>query len=432
LESFIVKLTSEQLERKKFAVPNPGGSDVDFAGLLEADQAKKEKIKEVLKTHRQTKLAAHRKIEQEANNFVQNLSAVPKALRERPLFVGHGTTVEQAEVYARQRGVESIQGYQGKAFVRLFEENLRSLGIDDIQGFESELNANGSTTRQVDLDNLCGLLQAKNGGTELTKRVPDLLRALRGQPSDPCNDADDSGSNPDDGEGDEGSPSTLPVEEQIKQLVLERVQTMKLLEPDEDCPKEDQVKRITEKLRDRIPPASPADVTAFYDFKHLQIAFPDVWAEAFDGNVTELIRQMDIQYREYTDELEVARNPDEMNPADLADVNDYTRLMGKLVGDIASLENVPPMPPKVQELLRLALSSSTQNESGVVRVNNGGAVRVAVAGRPAIALGGSTTVRVSGGSSTIRVDNSTIDSMWQQLSIAQKAALIDSEISPER
>ena len=357
LESFIIKLTSEQLERKKVTVPNPRGSDVDFAGLLEADQAKKEKIKESLKTHRQANLSAHRKIEQDANNFVQNLSAIPKALRERPLFVGHGTTVEQAETVARQLGVSSIQGHQGKAFVRLSEENLRSLGIDDVQDFESELNANGSTTRRVDLDNLCGLLQSKNGGTELTKRVPDLLRALRDQPSDPGNDADDSGSNPDDGDGDESSPSTLDIEEQIKQLVLERVQAMKLSEPDEDCPKENQVQRIKETIRDRTPPASPADVTAFYDFNHLQIAFPDVWAEAFDGNVSNVIKKLGIEYREYTSDLGLEDDPNVLS-LDFTDLKEYTQLMGRFVDDIASLENVLPLPLQVRYLIDDALLSS--------------------------------------------------------------------------
>jgi hypothetical protein len=358
LESFIIKLTSEQLERKKVTVPNPGGSDVDFAGLLEADQAKKEKIKEVLKTHRQTKLAAHRKIEQEANNFVQNLSAVPKALRERPLFVGQGTTAEQAEAYARQKGVESIQGHQGKAFIRLSEEDLRSLGIDDLQRFEGELNANGSTTRSVSLDNLCGLLQAKNGGTELTQRVPDLLKALRDdQPSDPCNSTDDSDSNPDDGEGDESGSSTLSIEEQIKQLVLERVQAMKLSEPDEDGSEENQVQRITKTIRDRIPPASPADVTAFYDFNHLQIAFPDVWAEAFDGNVSDVIKKLGIEYREYTSDLGLEDDPNIL-PLDVSDLKDYTQLMGRFVDDIASFENVVPLPVQVRHLINDALLSS--------------------------------------------------------------------------
>lgn len=362
LESFIVKLTSEQLERKKVAVPNPGGSDVDFAGLLEADQARKEKIKDVLKTHRQAKLSAHRKIEQEANSFVQNLSAVPKALRERPLFVGQGTTAEEAEAYARQKGVESIQGHQGKAFVRLSVEDLRSLDIDDVQGFESELNANGSTTRQVDLDNLCGLLQAKNGGTELTKRVPNLLRALRGQPSDLGSDADDSGSNLDDGDGDEGSPSTLSIEEQIKQIVLERVQAMKLSEPDEDCPKENQVQRIKETIRDRVPPASPADVTAFYDFNHLQIAFPDVWAEAFDGNVSNVIKKLGIEYREYTSELGLEDDPNIL-PLDSSDLQEYTQLAGMFVDDIASIENVFPLPLQVLNLIRYLIGGEEKAQA---------------------------------------------------------------------
>lgn len=362
LESFIFKLTSEQLERQKVAVPNPGGSDVDFVGLLEADQAKKEKIKEVLKTHRQTKLAAHRKIEQEANNFVQNLSALPKALRDRPLFVGQGTTAEQAEMYARQKGVESIQGHQGKAFVRLSVEDLRSLGIDDVQGFESELNANGSTTRQVDLDNLCGLLQAKNGGTELTQRVPDLLRALRGQPSDPCNDADDSGSNSDEGDGSEGSPSTLSIENQIKQLVLERVQAMKLSEPDEDFPKENQVQRIKETIRARVPPASPADVTAFYDFNHLQIAFPDVWAEAFDGNVSNVIKKLGIEYREYTSELGLEDDPNIL-PLDSSDLQEYTQLAGMFVDDIASIENVFPLPLQVLNLIQYLIGGEEKAQA---------------------------------------------------------------------
>jgi hypothetical protein len=436
LESYVIKLASEQLRRQQITPPDQAQDNpVDFATLLNADANRKTHIQNSLREARQKELSYRREIEQESTIFVQNLSAVPKALRESPLFVGQGTTADAATAEARQRGVGLISGYSGSSRLRLSDENLRALGIRDPSTVREQLEQNGRVQINARLDNLCGLLQQKNGGTELTRQVPDLLRQLRnvsefridetpgGEAVLPPGDDDVNGTEVE---------SPLSVEEQIKQIVLERVQEMKLFEPDEE---EDQVQRISKTIRDLTPPASPADVTAFYDFHHLQIAFPDVWAEAFDGDVTELIRQMDIQYREYTDQLEVARDSDEMNPANLADVNEYTRLMGKLIGDIASLDNVPPMTPKVQELLGQALSPSAQIESGVTRVNVGGAV---VAGEPQLgrisdviaqykgrqrAGGVSSTVRVRGGSSTTRVDSTTIDSTWQQLSIAQKVIL---------
>lgn len=350
-ESFVIKLTSEQLERKKVSVPNPGGSDVDFAELLETDLAKKKKSRKVLKEHRQSSLAAHRKIEQEVNNFVQNLSAVPKALRDGALFVGQGTTAEQAEAYARRLGVESIQGLQGKAFVRLSDGDLRTLGIDDVRGFRRELTTNGATTRQIDLNGLCGLLESKNGGTELTRRVTDLLRAVSDQPADPSVDPDESDSVPEDGEDDDSSASALGIEERIKQVVLERVQAMAPTDPHQKYSADNQVQRIQETIRDRVPPASPADVTAFYDFNHLQVAFPSVWAEAFDDNVTNLIKKLGINYREYTSELGLEDDPNVL-PLDSSDLQEYTRLVAMFADDIASIENMYPLPEQVLNLIQ--------------------------------------------------------------------------------
>ncbi|MEM8829688.1 MAG: hypothetical protein AAGE96_10065 [Cyanobacteria bacterium P01_G01_bin.19] len=404
LESFIIKLNSNQLEAQKIPIPTPEDSAVNFAELIKADADRKATIKENLKELRANKLKKHRELEEASQTFIQNLSAVPKFLRESPLFVGQGTTAEQAKIKASEDGITQITPHANfaSANIRLSNKDLQALGISgNLETFKRALSQSGSVTETLDLDNVCEFLQQKNGGTELTRRVTDLLEELKekgGKCDDENADCKKSDEKEHECEVEAGSDeSSLSPEEQIKQIVLERVRAMKVLDPEQECFSEDQIKQISKTINNLAPPASPADVTAFYDFQHLQIAFPDVWTEAFDGNVSELIRKMDIQYREYTEELEVVRDPSELNPSDLDDLKDYTRLMEKLVGDIASLDSEPPMPQKVKSLLAKAFVYDLVGNDNETFIK-------------------SFFLELNG--------DLVIESTWQKLSIAQKEELI--------
>ena len=432
MESAAIKLTSEQLETHNVPTPSLGGSTVDFAELVKADAGRKTAVQASLKEVRQEKLNKHREREQYSETFIRNLSAVPKNFRESPFFVGQGTTAEEAKTTARQQGVSQIAAHTNfaNANIRLSDRDLTTLGITNLEAFKSDLTQNGSVSETLNLEDICDLFQQKNGGVELTRRVTELLEILR-DPENPCgeNDRQQECENGNRGGKSGESRTPLDVEEQIKQIVLERVKAMQIADPEKDC-REDQITQIRNTINNLVPPVSPADVTAFYDFQHLQIAFPDVWAEAFDGNVSELVRKIDIEYREYTDELEVERDRRERNPADLQDLNDYTRLMGKLIGDIASLDDEPPMPNVVRDLLERVFSSSgsdIRNRLGTATVNGKGKVVVSArkpssgsASRPGTAtVNGEGKVVVSA-----RKPSSGLAHMWRGLSITQKEELI--------
>ena len=177
LESFIVKLNSEQLQRQQITPPDRSiYNPVDFSSLLNSANLRHAVVQQSLNSALQTALNRKRQIEQDSYSFIQNLSAVPIALRSNALFVGQGTSSESAIDTARQRGVELISNALGRARIRLSESDFAILGIRNIENFRTRINDSGSIRVNTTLDSICGFLQQKNGGTQLTRQVPDLLR----------------------------------------------------------------------------------------------------------------------------------------------------------------------------------------------------------------------------------------------------------------
>ena len=398
-------------------------SPTSFVSLIAEAESRKKAVRTNLKDQLNLtqKVQKRRKLEREAETLVANLSAVPARLRARELFVGSGDNVSEAWRLTREQGVIERLGPHSNplitaAHLRFSDNELRRIGLDNLDDFKVRLRNGEMLELPLDPGVVCAVLQEKIGGTELVK-VENFLRdektrleALRGEP-----DEEPGPTRAEEG-GEVGEEEVLSAEEQIKQLVLAEVGAIDPEdEPNTEVSQVERIKRVLDTLK---PPASPADVPAFHDVSHLQIAFPDVWSEAFNRDVIDLMKRLHIEYRDYDDsasgESTSIFGTDRINPGELYDVKDYTDLMGRLVGDIASAEE-RPIPPLVRELITEALQ---QSESGRPRV---------------IVDGGGASTR--GGRRRRTRDTDSIEDVqevWNSLSIEQQETLIQLAIeSPE-
>ncbi|MGF1471004.1 MAG: hypothetical protein ACFB50_04575 [Rubrobacteraceae bacterium] len=372
------------------------------------------------------KVRKRRELEEEATSFVNRLSAVPTRLRETELFVGSGEDPSSAIHRARESGIARITPHSDPritaAHLRFSDDELQRFGVTDLASFKERLQRGETIEVPLDPSSFCQTLQEKIGGTELAE-VTRLLDEQREAAQERLGDLnDDTGDEPPptNGEGDnengseDSTEEELSAEERVKQLVLAQVETMA---PEDDLEKEEsQVERIRDALETLRPPASPADVTTFHDFSHLQIAFPDVWAEAFNRDVRDLVRSLHIEYRDYdaehgVDDSTSIFGTDGIDPDELEDLKDYTDLMGKLVGDISSADQ-RAMPDNVRRLISEARSLSGSG-APMVRVNGGGAVVAPGGGRR-------RTAKVS----TPEASGNDIETLWNSLSIEQQEMLI--------
>ncbi len=371
-EQVIIRISANAL--KKFSIGN--SHDVSRSFVAQVSLAEKQRAKlyrsfsKNLKLDR--KIQQHRKIRQATDDFVLNLSAVPMQLRNSEFFANRGSDIADIYIQARTVGVERLKPHSDPkitaAHLRLSEEDLRSLGITEaFDDFRDRLN-DGETSFQIDPHNFCMTMQQKIGGTELLRvtglsdakqaEAKDRLDKISGEEVEPTPEPGDGEEveptpEPGDGEGDSfPAEPEISAEEKIKQIVLEQVKALTLDIPDSKQEKKDQAELIRNSFSHLCPPSSPADVTAFHDVNHLQIAFPDVWAEAFDRDVTDLVRDLHIEYRNHDDDITDDDGAglldiEGIDPRELQDLKDYTDLLHKLGADIEAIGNASEPPDEV-------------------------------------------------------------------------------------
>jgi|GEM_PF-1611554 len=296
-------------------------------------------------------------IKEATDRFAVNVSGISSALRASPLFVSNGDSPEEASRVALRRGVDRIRPHGDSrttaAHLRLSEEDLRALGItnlgiESLSDLEERLRDTGITL-PLNTEQFCERLQEKVGGTELV-RVTSLLDEQRAEAAARQEQLNAPDTPEEDGEEEEEPESPLSPEELIRERVLKEVEAMGE-DPTQTAGAEDQQSSIRSAFELLKPPASPADVTAFHDFHHLQIAFPDVWAEAFDRDVSDIIRSLYIEYREFNEET--GNDEDDLlglgdiDPEALLDINEYTTLLRNLGASVVSLGESVQVPAEV-------------------------------------------------------------------------------------
>ncbi len=219
---------------------------------------------------------------EKARNFAAKLQAAPRATRAQANFIKRGDDPGPALSHAVEVGVTHIAVATAQAPARvemhLSEDDLLHAGVSVVEAMPPV----------VDLDHtqLCRLLNARRGGTELV-RVRDLLEARREATA-----AEARLEPPEEGE-------TSPVSEEVATPATETPEDFsaavneRVLGQLRDMPIGageigDASRPLTaEELNAMLPNirlgSGPTDTPAFHDFCHLQIAFPHVWVEAFDG-----------------------------------------------------------------------------------------------------------------------------------------------------
>lgn len=378
-EEFIIQISEKTLERQNIRT-NTDLLPEDFATAVTAPANRKSIIRSALRKEMKLdeKISINRTRTKQADSFANKVSAVPKALRKDGFFVTGKTEVKEVIAKAEEAGLASVSRHtefdirQPSARLRLSDAQLEAMGINGEvrEALESALS-NGETYEvEIDKEMFCATLQERIGGTVL-ERVSNLLdpereiRTKRLNQLDNLPDKESPVEPPQEGEiGTNGDNIEESAEEQIKRLVLAQVASLD--EQEDELDKIDQTERVLQNLQKLKPPASPADVTAFHDFTHLQIAFPDVWAEAFDDSVYHLIRQMHIEYKEIEEEYSAETETSifgedvlDIDPNELLDLEEYTDLMRKLGADLVSVGKASEPPEVVRSFYKTRVAQVT-------------------------------------------------------------------------
>lgn len=386
-EAQIIKIAPELLARFGLAGTESSTPDPQQISILFSNaQQERTSLNDALRNHTRQLVQQQQGRQQQINNLVSQLSATPKAFRQGTgnYFISPKETnplrLRNLVQTSRRDGINQVAqqtlisgSRQPQAFLSLDEDILRRILPDqDPLGLLDALANGESLELEVDFPALCTVLYEKNGGAELTRRPPSAnRRAIRDQVITrlrALRDPDSVGGNPTP-PGEDTSPpvlSDLSPEEQVKAIVLEQVRKLSADTPD-DLPSEsagEQRRRISASLQELAPPVSPADTTAYHDFTSLQMAFPSVWTEAFDGQVEDIVSKLGIEYldayqvfREGEGDEDILNRLQDFDPSELYDLNEYTELLGALTGDISAMEQTPT-PDIVRRLLIQTINAS--------------------------------------------------------------------------
>lgn len=413
-EAVVIKIDETQLERFNLGENIASGSSPEHINaFLNAADTFQSGLIHVLRDRARNNVATQQDRQANAEKFALNLSALPKAMRRSGYFLHRreldSDRLRNIQTRAVRDGIDQValQTLNSpvrvpQAYLSITEEWLtRLLPNGNPTEILETLSTGSSIELEVDYAAFCAMLYAKNRGANLTRNedalrqraerdeVLERIQALRTPTPEP--DPDDNPPNDDT----DTTPSGLSAEDQIKTLVLEQVMQLSSANIGGGATEEestaDQRKRISISLRELTPPVSPADATAYHDYTTLQIAFPNIWTEAFDGNVEELVRDLRITYEEA---FEAYREGDgdildrlsDFSEEEIYDLKEYTQLLGQLTGDISSFEK-SPIPELVKKLW------TTQVASGGLRAY-------------------------------VQVDFN-IEERWNQLSMGQQAELIE-------
>ena len=298
-------------------------------------------------------VAASRALQEHKQQFLLNVSGISANLRSTGLFVNTASDKDRLFTQSRLEGTSRLSDARFTAHMRFGEQDLIALGISgdpnlgipDLEALSARL-ASGSLQIPVSRQVFCEHVQARRGGSELV-RVTSLLDAKRDEAlarQERLAEEPEQESDTTDGDSTTPSDETLSAEEQIKRLVLQEVTAMTSAEnPATELSQQDRIQQAFEHMK---PPASPADVKAYHDFSHLQIAFPEVWAEAFDHKIRDTIGRLHLEYRHFERDFGVSGllDLDAINPENLQDVREYTDLLTRLGADVRAIgeSSTPP------------------------------------------------------------------------------------------
>jgi len=354
-EAFFIRLQEEQfkkfdlkLPRNRFA-PNLEQSVDRFAKAEEDNIRFNALLNEKLAPIRNKQVARRREIIDDAKKFAALVYSTPEVARKSN-WVAYRDKTDKAIRNTMEEGLEHIAdaGGPSKVGVTLTNDMLVAAGIPE----PSRITVNGL---EIEHEKLCALLHTRRGGTAMeqvrgllearkTKIVPNVVGMSRVAAEETIIAAGLLM-----GTIDTGYNGAVPIENIISQEPLSgTVMTsgmavnLVMSAPQEEIPTEAEEsalavsRRVLGQIRDMpvadaavsmgksqpltveelnalLPSvrlgAGPADVAAFHDFHHLQIAFPHIWTEAFSGQLKENIEALYTLYIELHDEYGIEVTP---------------------------------------------------------------------------------------------------------------------------
>ncbi|WP_372739791.1 hypothetical protein [Neptunomonas sp.] len=334
-EASIICLSQKQLEQ--FKIPTPKTKQklrvedaVDrLVTSYKEDQRFHQLFNEKLAPMRQDKITLRREMAAKAKKFTAKLQATPKNARNQPCFIHRNDPqyeekLAAAKLNAMETSLDCIKKNEEERSKRNPIHLTLTASHADLEkaGISIDLIETGEA---IDQEQLCSLLNAKRGGTELV-RASNLLEDyhIRKESDGRIRNAFSPTEEelPDDESGSSESPDLDRLDTTINQQVHGQLSDMPLpngsalpmkrlfiqdgtlvwgnaatSEGEEDGtykPAQDFSKGLGQ---------SPANVPAFHDFHQLQIAFKHVWTEAFDSQVKEDIEKLYEAYNELHEEF---------------------------------------------------------------------------------------------------------------------------------
>lgn len=276
-------------EGDKVETPHPDLEVEAYVGSMRRMSVQQLSLSKALSGMLKPQLEKQRKLQKRAKSMFTKLSAVPSSRRADVRYVpARASAAEKQAIHhaAMRAGLAQMaERYQGQLRLDLTADELRELGINP----EATQGA-----AEVPMQALNRLLETRGvGGCDLLRTrtlldsalpAAERVRAL-GDLSLPAHDRPAPGKTP---LAEPNTPARPMQVAEAEQLILDSV-AAKLKEQQgsttgdvDGRPDAPAVSKAIEALE---LTGGPADVTAFHDFKVLQLAFPNVWTEAFDDEV---------------------------------------------------------------------------------------------------------------------------------------------------
>ena len=347
-EAYVIRIAPEQIRR--FGLDTGSGTLVSD---IETGDRRDAQVQAHLAERAVAKLAKRAKVDSKVNPFIRAISTVSSRQRQSDFFISSEPGADRAPLVAtavtkaRQQASIVFGAYRnGGPTLELLlgPAELANLGV-----IWNDPAARERGTFTLDPEEFCDFLNKHIGGAELI-RVRDLLSEYAVQ-TELDSDEASGGNQPDPGAGPpNGDPDPVPsvaqLEELLRRAVYRRLEVMTADADDDDAPKSS-LARLKDALEDFKPDDDPTKVVAFHDFHHLQVAFPDIWTEAFDQKLTDAAREAFQEYFEYKSDDEI--NSFDPGLSDQSDSDAFDRVMVELGLDLRTTHDIP-IPEDVVEV----------------------------------------------------------------------------------
>lgn len=281
----------------------------------------------------------------------QNLSTIAKKNREHnKLLLSQTNTLEKATKYSIENGVNRFQfDLPTLMNIHISKEDKKKLGIEDQTNPINEIS--------IPYNKYCGLMSKKTKGKTLIKEqsLKEIIYEVLNKEDKENQLEDESGSqNTSDPENQNDSGVTVPVIEEGEEIKFIKDKISEVYTPVQNT-LNNSVLHASVKTRVNFDQdISAANQKAFHDFHSLQMAFENVWKEAFDKKISKKIEsifgEVIAVLEEYKLEGDVKESYDEVKKLLDGEKDSITRIISFLNDKADLVGEGIPVPKKLVKL----------------------------------------------------------------------------------